>query len=225
MLEAGVGEDALGDDLADTVAVELAGADGVAGAAPVQRRVAVGGLRHRADIDGLDVVGVGLREDGLDHVLRRSHVDFQGLFGEIVRRRGDHAAHVQHDVRAGDAAQHVVVVHQVAPHDTDFVRNGGQFLLILGTFARQDGHVILFGITEQLFKPFPSHGAGRAGQEHVFLHLSVGILRPRRYDFLGNREKAIGNRLAAASHCVRYARTIAVASNSPSKGRGARRAG
>ena len=188
VLEPRVGEDALGDDLADAVTVELAGADRVAGAAPVQRGVAVGSLCHRADIDGLDVIGVGLREDGFDHVLRCGHVDFQGLFREIVRRWGDHAAHVQHDVRAGDAAQHVVVVHKVAPQDADFVRNGGQFLLVFGTFARQDGHVILFGIAEQLFEPFPSHGAGRAGQEHVFLHLSVGILRPRRYDFLGNRE-------------------------------------
>ena len=173
VLDAGVGEDAFGDDLADAVAVELTGTDGVAGASPVQGFVAVGGLRHRTDIDGLDVGGIRLREDGLHHVLGGGDVHFQGLFGEIVRRGGDHAAHVQHDVRARDAREDVLIVHQVAPHDADLVRQGCKFFLVFWTFASQNGHVVLFGESEQLLQSCPSHGAGRAGEEYGLLHFSV----------------------------------------------------
>ena len=155
----------------------------------MQRDRTVGGLRHRTDIDGLDVVGVRLREDGPHHVLGRGDVDFEGFLREVVRLRGDHAAHMQHHVRAGDTPQHVVVVHQVAPHDADFVRQRGQLLLIGRAFPRQDGDGVSVGACEQLMQPGPAHRAGRPSQKDVSLHSTNSFETAKIHFFgLGSRE-------------------------------------
>ena len=70
VFESGVGENTLCQYFAISVGVELAHVNRITDTPPMQRDRSVGGLSHRADIDGFDVVGVGLHKDGLHDVFR-----------------------------------------------------------------------------------------------------------------------------------------------------------
>ena len=170
VLKPGFGEGALRDDLADAIIVIDAGEDRVSGAPPEGVGPAVGGLCHRADIDRPDVVGVGLRLDGLHHICRRRGVHLQRFLGEVVGGGRDHPAHVQHVVGARDARQHIFVVHQVAPYDLDAVLQGFQFLYVLLAMSGQDDNVEFVVVFEQFVQSGPAHNAGGTGEKYGFLH-------------------------------------------------------
>ena len=171
MFQTRVGEDALGDDLADAVMVIDAGAYRIAGAAPVHGFVAVRSLGYGADIDHADVVGIGLCQHSFDHVMGRSDIHVHGLLRIVIGRRGDHAAHMEDIVRAGDTRQYIFVTGQVAPYHLDFVHDRFQLLQILFAMARQNDNVEFIGMFEEFLQSRPPHKAGGASEKDSFFHV------------------------------------------------------
>ena len=171
MFQARVGENAFSDDFADPIMIIYAGAYRIAGAAPVHGFVAVRSLGHGADIDHADVVGIGLCQHSFDHILSRSDIHVQGLLGKVVSRRGDHAAHMEDIVRAGDTRQYILVTGQVAPYHLDLVHDRFQLLQILFAMARQNGNVEFIGMFEEFLQSRPPHKAGGASEKDSFFHV------------------------------------------------------
>ena len=62
---------------------------------------------------------MGLRQHRFSDMLGCCRIDFQSFLREVVGSWRDHSAHMQHIVRSAYASQHIVVVHQITPNDTN----------------------------------------------------------------------------------------------------------
>ena len=82
------------------------------------RRVPVTVLGYGTYVDHLDFRCIRLGQNSLDHILRRSHVDLQGLFRIIIGSRRNHTSDMEDIVRSGNAGEDVLISHEVTPDNS-----------------------------------------------------------------------------------------------------------
>ena len=156
----------LAEHLADGVVIVDGGVDGVATASHLHRVLPVAGLCHRAHIDKVDVIGIGLLLNGLDDGQGGTDVGVQGLFRVLIRRRGDHGTDVQHIIRASHAALDASKVCHIAP---DHFQHGVGHLFQQGTVfiagPCQHTHLEAGAACQQLLDGLLTHRAGSTGDE------------------------------------------------------------
>ena len=131
LLQTGMNEHLLGDDLGLCVLFELGRPQRVTNTAPVMRRVTVAGLGNRTNAYDADLIRVRLSLDSLDDVTNGTNVDLVSKGVVSVSNGGDHATEVDHVVSTVDAALDGLVVSEVTNNDFQVVL-GLEFLAEIG---------------------------------------------------------------------------------------------
>ena len=107
----------LGDRFADCIVIVNTNLDRIARAAPVDGRIAVTRLGDGADIDELDRIRIGLCLDRTNDILNRADIGFHRALWEVIRRGGDHPAHMKDIICTGYAREHILIVCEIAPDE------------------------------------------------------------------------------------------------------------
>ena len=151
---------------ADCIMVIDADFDRVAGTCPVNRRVAVAGLGHSADINDLDRIGIRLCLNGAHNVFGGGDIGADRLARIVVRGGRNHAANMQDVVRAGHETQHCLIIRQITPDDLygRIVRIRHKLFAVLFAVAQQQNNVVAVLAGVQFQKSLKAHGAGSTGQ-------------------------------------------------------------
>ena len=165
-LDSGVGNDSLRLHFGQSVMVISRHAYRVSGPSPMKRFPSVAHLRHRTYIYHFGLLVVGLRQYGFGDVLRCRYVGPQRSLGTVVRLRRDHSSYMEHYVCSADSFQHVFVLGQVSPDNTELrvpgVEGLQQFFVLLAG-ASQNPQLIAVRVFQDLRHTGIAHGARSTG--------------------------------------------------------------
>ena len=138
----------------------------------MDRRHAVPGLGHGANIDETGGIVLAQPFDGFDQVPGAAEIDLHGLFRMIVRGGRNESGHVQNQVAALNGFFHKSPIRQIPKHGFDpavpFI--GLEPFPTAFVIQVQCDDLIASPVLRHLLQAFQPHAARSAGQEYFHGH-------------------------------------------------------
>ena len=130
-------------------------------------------LGYATDIDNSYLVAILLCLNSFYYILGSRNIHSQHALWLVVGTRRDHTSDMEYIVGTRCRIQNIVVIHQIAPYDADFVAIFCHFLAVALRITHQHRNIELVASSKQLRKTCRAHNSRSSGQKHSFFHRPI----------------------------------------------------